>query len=49
VGLRINFSPKAYLCALLQQSSYQDQSSINNKAMADFKINQFGLIYNILL
>jgi hypothetical protein len=49
VGLRINFSPKAYLCALLQQSSYQDQSTINNKAMADFKINQFGLIYNILL
>lgn len=49
VGLRINFSPKAYLCAMLQQSSYQDLSTVNDKAMADFKINQFGLIYNILL
>lgn len=49
VGLRINFSPRAYLCAMLQQSSYQDLSTVNDKAMADFKINQFGLIYNILL
>ncbi len=45
VGIRYNFSSKAYLCALYQQSSYQDKLKNNT----DFNINQFGLLYNISL
>ena len=45
VGLRYNFTPKIYLCALYQQSNYQDKKQNN----ANFKMNQFGLIYNIIL
>jgi predicted porin len=45
VGLRYNFTPKIYLCALYQQSNYQDKKQNN----ANFKINQFGIIYNIIL
>ena len=44
-GIRYNFSEKAYLCALYQQSIYTD----NLKKNADFKMNQFGIIYNITL
>ncbi|MCX6189439.1 MAG: hypothetical protein NTW54_07550 [Bacteroidetes bacterium] len=45
LGIRYNFSEKAYLCALYQQSSYQDKLKKN----ADFTMNQFGIIYNITL
>lgn len=45
VGVRYNFNPKIYLCALYQNSTYTNK--IAN--MADYKINQFGLIYNIIL
>lgn len=45
LGIRYNFSEKAYLCALYQQSSYTDKLKKN----ADFTMNQFGIIYNITL
>ena len=44
IGFRYNFSPKIYLSAIYQQGTYTDALRIN----ADYKINQFGIIYNML-
>lgn len=45
IGLRYNFSPKVYLALLYQQSSYKDQL----KTIANFNMNQLGIIYSITL
>ena len=45
IGLRYNFNPKVYICALYQQNLYQDKT----KSIADFNTNQFGVIYSITL
>jgi hypothetical protein len=44
VGLRYNFTSKIYMSAIYQQGNYTDAL----KQQADFKINQFGIIYNML-
>ncbi len=44
LGIRYNFTPKIYISALYQQGLYIDAL----KANADYKINQFGIIYNML-
>lgn len=44
VGLRYNFTSKIYMSAIYQQGNYTDSL----KQQADFKINQFGIIYNML-
>lgn len=44
-GLRYNFTPKIYICALYQSTNYKDKTSLN----PNYRINQFGLIFNMLL
>lgn len=44
-GFRYNFGAKTYLCLLYQQNKYTDK--LNNHA--SFKMNQYGIIYNISL
>lgn len=44
VGVRYNFSPKIYLTGMFQQGVFTD----NLKQQADYKINQFNIIYNML-
>ena len=44
VGLMYHFSPKIYLSTIYQQSKFVD----GNKQFADFNINQFNIIYNML-
>jgi hypothetical protein len=43
-GVRYNFSPKVYLTGMYQQGKYTDVLHQN----ADYKINQFNIIYNML-
>jgi hypothetical protein len=44
IGVRYNFTPKIFLSVMFQQGSYADAL----KQQADYKINQFGIIYNML-
>ena len=44
-GIRYNFGAKTYLCLLYQQNKYTD--FVGNHA--GFKMNQYGVIYNISL
>lgn len=44
VGVRYNFSPKIYLTGMYQQGVFTDAL----KQQADYKINQFNIIYNML-
>ena len=44
VGVRYNFSPKIYLTGMYQQASFTDAL----EQQADYKINQFNVIYNML-
>lgn len=44
VGVRYNFSPKIYLTGMYQQGSFTDAL----KQQADYTINQFNIIYNML-
>lgn len=44
-GIRYNFSPSIYVCALYQQSTYKDKLAKS----AGFGINQFGIIFNMTL
>ncbi len=43
-GVRYNFSPKIYLTGMYQQGKYTDVLHQN----ADYNINQFNIIYNML-
>lgn len=43
-GVRYNFSPKIYLTGMYQQGVFTD----GLKQQADYKINQFNIIYNML-
>jgi hypothetical protein len=44
LGIRYNFTPKIYISVMYQQGLYADAL----KGNADYKINQFGIIYNML-
>ena len=44
IGFRYNFTPKIYMSAIYQQGAYTDALRLH----ADYKINQFGIIYNML-
>jgi hypothetical protein len=44
LGVRYNFSPKIYLSGIYQNTTYKD--ALHNNA--DFGINQFNIIYNML-
>ena len=44
VGFRYNFTPKIYLSAIYQQGVFVDDT----KSTANYNINQFGIIYNML-
>jgi hypothetical protein len=43
-GVRYNFTPKIYLSGFYQQANYKDALHYN----ADYKNNQFNIIYNML-
>jgi hypothetical protein len=43
-GIRYNFTPLIYICALYQKSTYTDKLKQN----ADYSIDQFGLLFNML-
>jgi hypothetical protein len=44
IGFRYNFTPKIYMSAIYQKGAYIDALRLH----ADYKINQFGIIYNML-
>ena len=44
-GIRYNFSPSIYVCALYQQSTFKDKLA----KTAGFGMNQFGIIFNMTL
>jgi hypothetical protein len=44
LGFRYNFTPKIYLSAIFQQGVFVDDT----KSTANYNINQFGIIYNML-
>lgn len=44
IGFRYNFTPKIYLSAIYQQGVFVDAL----KTTANYNINQFGIIYNML-
>ncbi len=44
IGIRYNFTPKVFLSMIYQQGAYTDALRLH----ADYKINQFGIIYNML-
>lgn len=44
IGLRYNFTSKIYLAAIFQSINYEDKTNIN----PDYRINQFGLLFNML-
>lgn len=44
IGIRYNFTPKIFISAIYQQGAYTDALKLH----ADYKINQFGIIYNML-
>lgn len=44
IGFRYNFTPKIYLSAIYQQGVFVDDT----KSTANYNINQFGIIYNML-
>jgi hypothetical protein len=43
-GLRYNFTSKIYLAAIFQSINFEDKTNIN----PDYRINQFGLLFNML-
>lgn len=43
-GLRYNFTTKIYLAGIFQSINYEDKTNIN----PDYRINQFGLLFNML-
>lgn len=44
LGFRYNFTSKVFLSVMFQQGTFTDRL----KSTADYKINQFGIIYNML-
>jgi hypothetical protein len=44
LGLKYNFTPKIYLSSIYQRSQFED----GKKQLANFNINQFNIIYNML-